>query len=34
MTYRDEDTWRQIIDVVNNGGSPEEIIALPVQSVE
>ena len=31
MAYRDEDAWHAIIEAVENGGSPDEVIAPPVQ---
>lgn len=29
LAYRDEDTWREIIDTVENGGDPTDIVELP-----
>lgn len=29
MATRDEDTWAELMDVVNNGGDPTEVVELP-----
>ncbi|MDO5118399.1 MAG: LCP family protein, partial [Eggerthellaceae bacterium] len=33
MAYRDEGTWHQIIETVDAGGDPTEIVGLPYQAV-
>ncbi|MBQ3300545.1 MAG: LCP family protein [Eggerthellaceae bacterium] len=34
LATRDEDTWAEIINVVNNGGSPTEIVDLPTSPLK
>ena len=29
MAVRDEDTWAQVMDVVNNGGDPNDVVTPP-----